>query len=990
MDDPWLDQTAASCPEYFSTDDCGVVGSKGTVKGVGRYLLSTVVYLLTAWRNKTLDCITCPKDIVDRLCIAYPRLSRKNISDHVQFVTSSCAASAAAATSSPPAAADTATAAKSKVNNDSAISFHYGVLNKYMGNRIAEVINAIIVRPERSTRHPYICGGGNDDLLPIEAKNWYVYSHAHLERVIDHVFRTCGSSNSSSGGSSSSSNGDAAIVVTGEYSNEFCSVHVKDDQYVTYNVHTQLQLKRMLRMMTPKWWWGGADEKIVGVYVDYTYANSAYGHRNNYQYVPPATGATTATDINFDSTSKVVYEVIVNGKDRVLITDRLVDSKLLQDVLVNEWFVFPTQQLQQQQQNQRQQQQQQQQQICSSGARKRRKMKRDILDILLSDDDDTREEDDDDEEEEDDDDDEAESGEEQRIQSSSSGEQQQQQQHHEQSSVWSRVCSALEAVTLSYVPLGDDERPPPELRLLATNGSEVSSHSAAATVVAMLDQHSCVVATADKRTLDCNRDSSSSASPPSAAESFVTVCICTRSFYCDRKRLYVNMVLNSVSPHCIYRKKFDTNIVTTYSRRARIVWFNHVASCSPIVLVDYANSGNVYYFYKTSAPYLHTFVTYIIPNAHRDLLRCSSNCTCCPHRELVVDVGHTFLDFFTLVVVHASVIHQRTKSNGSGGTTKRQRIDFVLWEGKCMECNDEFKASFERSICLPMTCPPDQSHTTVILDMNDPGRMLFDRRIRYSVDTRPPSTSTSTNGAPAAATTTTTPAWWTSTRSLLGGRFTPSEMVAIGKVFTTERVGGCKRSYDGTRAVVYAYMSTHHSTHVFEAVTVTYLTDAPTRRCYSSYRDLVSDRMGWAASMHRPPTNEWTRRDMLRIVTDTACVLSDGIDLNAPIQSVTPVTFETLAYLKILTKERPITVGERACTTGLHAFVKHHYEKNMDARRVDGLAQVLARRATSGRIGPSSGSQRDQWCCRDTGRVERRSQRGQNSSVAQNQGQDRR
>ncbi|KAK8789005.1 hypothetical protein V5799_021219 [Amblyomma americanum] len=437
MDDPWLDQTAASCPEYFSTDDCGVVGSKGTVKGVGRYLLSTVVYLLTAWRNKTLDCITCPKDIVDRLCIAYPRLSRKNISDHVQFVTSSCAASAAAATSSPPAAADTATAAKSKVNNDSAISFHYRVLNKYMGNRIAEVINAIIVRPERSTRHPYICGGGNDDLLPIEAKNWYVYSHAHLGRVIDHVFRTCGSINSSSGGSSSS-NGDAAIVVTGEYSNEFCSVHVKDDQYVTYNVHTQLQLKRMLRMMTPKWWWGGADEKIVGVYVDYTYANSAYGHRNNYQYVPPATGATTATDINFDSTSKVVHEVIVNGKDRVLITDRLVDSKLLQDVLVNEWFVFPTQQLQQQQQNLRQQQQQQQQQTCSSGAKKRRKMKRDILDILLSDDDDTREEDDDDEEEEDDDDDEAESGEEQRIQSSSSGEQQQQQQQHEQSSVWSR------------------------------------------------------------------------------------------------------------------------------------------------------------------------------------------------------------------------------------------------------------------------------------------------------------------------------------------------------------------------------------------------------------------------------------------------------------------------------------------------------------------------------------------------------------------------
>ncbi|KAK8788692.1 hypothetical protein V5799_021532 [Amblyomma americanum] len=736
----------------------------------------------------------------------------------------------------------------------------------------------------------------------------------------------------------------------------------------------------MLRMMTPKWWWGGVDEKIVGVYVDYTYANSAYGHRNNYQYVPPAAGATTATDINFDSTSKVMYEVIVSGKDRVLITDRLVDSKLLQDVLVNEWFVFPTQQQHrqhcQQQQQQPPQSQQQQQQTIECGGRKRKK--RDILGILLSDDENTREDDEEVEEDEDEGIDEGGKDEpwqqQQQRQHQSGGE-----QHQQESSVWSRICSALEDVTLSYVLLGDEcERPPPELRLLATNGSEVSTHSAAATVVAMLDQHSCVVATADKRTLDCNRDSSSSsaAATTTAAESYVTVCICTRSFHCDRKRLvsalrthlfdriwpnlasldsvsmtkrefkvvahllrygydafagmvkrlkcvpvpytipdcdieYVNMVLNSVSPHSIYRKRFDKNIVTTYSRRARIVWFNHVASCSPIVLVDYANSGNVYYFYKASAPYLHTFVTYIIPNAHRDLLRCSSNCTCCPHRELVVDVGHTFLDFFTLVVVHASVIHQRTNKGNS--PCERQRIDFVFWEGK---------------------------------DMNDPGRMLFDRRIRYSVDTRPPSTTT-TSTATTASATTTTPAWWTSTRSLLGGRFTPSEMVAIGKVFTTERIGGCKR-YDGARAVVYAYMSTHHSTHVFEAVTVTYLTDVPTRRCYSSYRDLVSDRMGWAASMHRRPTNEWTRRDVPRIVTDTACVLSDGIDLNAPIQSVTPVTFGTLAYLKILTKERPITAGERACTTGLHAFVEHHYEKNMDARRVDGLAQVLARNVING------------------------------------------
>lgn len=80
---------------------------------------------------------------------------------------------------------------------------------------------------------------------------------------------------------------------------------------------------------------------------------------------------------------------------------------------------------------------------------------------------------------------------------------------------------------------------------------------------------------------------------------------------------------------------------------------------------------------------------------HRDLLHCDSTSTCCVHKDLVVDVEHTFLDFVTLVVVHASVIYQRNKKENinSNATQHQQRVDFVFWEGKGMECNDAFKAA---------------------------------------------------------------------------------------------------------------------------------------------------------------------------------------------------------------------------------------------------------------------------------------------------------
>lgn len=1106
--DPWLQQTAVSCPEYFSYDTCDleIDATNGFVEGRGWYLLNTIVCVLTAWRMN--GCTQSVQSIIDRICVAYPLLSVKTVSDHVQFVTSSSATAAV-----PVPAVEAATgrrrkdhgSSKAKANNDSAISFHYRVLNKYMGNRIADVINALILRPCRANKHPYLYYDGKnseaEDIVPIEAKNWYVYGHEHLERVIDHVFRTC---------AMVTPDGSSFVVSTstGDFCNEFCSLHVYGKKQITYNVHTQLQLRRMMRMMTPRWWWGGSDEVIVGIYVDYMYANSAYGHRNNYQYVPPsasnvsASAAAAATaDINFDNTSKVVYDVIIGGKKRVLITDRLVSTKLLEDVIVNEWFVFPVVPP-----NSPSQQQQQQptlvvemvtqqaataatQQavaaaaaaanptahIASSGRRKRKHQ--DIVSLILNEESDvdtdystsSSEDEYEEGEEEDEEDDEtpmdfiirkinnafsiappkitaAEA-----TAAASSGE-----------SVWSSVCDALENLTFSYV-IEDGQKACAEIKFLNAAGHVTSNSAESVSTIAVLNENVCIIATADKKTQEINKagsllstsgaSSATSAAAAAAAttaakkqqqqipssqgnnnnnnnaDAYVTVCVTTRSFKADRARLvralqtnffdliwpnlaaldsvsmtkrefkvvahllrygyeafvgmvkrlkcvhvpytipdcdleYVNMVLDSVAPNSIYRKRFDRNIVTTYSRRARIVWFNHVASCSPIVLVDQQNSANVYYFYKTSAPYLRTFVTYIIPNAHRELLQCSPpGCGCCEHKELIVDVGHTFLDFLTLIVMHASVMHQHKDAS----MEYRQRIDFVLWEGKGMETNDAFKEAFERAIFVPMSNPPKQPHTTVILDMNDPGRMLFDRRVRYSVDSLPPQhqqqeqhhvakkkrrtihAPSSKGGAvaqAAAAQAAAASAWWTTGNTLLGGRFKPADLVVIGEVYAKERINAT--SDRSNRAVVYAYVSTHNSAHVFEAVTVTY--HSPGGRRYVTYRDLVNHRMGWAASMHREPTNVWTSRDVLRIVPDTSCAVVDGIDLNAVVHSVMPVPFETLAYLKMLTKERPVTLAEKACTVGLHAFVNNHYGLSLDPRRIDGLATVLSRNVVDGDI----------------------------------------
>lgn len=84
----------------------------------------------------------------------------------------------------------------------------------------------------------------------------------------------------------------------------------------------------------------------------------------------------------------------------------------------------------------------------------------------------------------------------------------------------------------------------------------------------------------------------------------------------------------------------------------------------------HASSGNVYYFFKTSAPYKNTFVSYALPPQYARLFT---------DKELVVDTGHTFRDFLNIIIKHVSLIQKRKKQ---GDRRARQKIVFVFWEAR--------------------------------------------------------------------------------------------------------------------------------------------------------------------------------------------------------------------------------------------------------------------------------------------------------------------
>lgn len=228
----------------------------------------------------------------------YPALKNDRIvEDHVYFITSN--------------------SKKAGGCTDSPISYHYRVLNKYMGNRVAKITEHLMHHPDRRADRMYVI---DSELVPIDAKNWYVYSTKYTKEVLKSVFQT-------------------DSVATGDLNNEFCYYRVGDDgEGVRYNVHTMAQQKRLTRMLKPRWWWG-ENERVVGIYVDFTYANNSYGHRNNYHYLTTHEG-----QINVDSTCKIVYEVEMKyGGVKVtrVVTDRLVGVRYLADVIINEWFIFP-------------------------------------------------------------------------------------------------------------------------------------------------------------------------------------------------------------------------------------------------------------------------------------------------------------------------------------------------------------------------------------------------------------------------------------------------------------------------------------------------------------------------------------------------------------------------------------------------------------------------------------------------------------------------
>lgn len=365
----------------------------------------------------------------------------------------------------------------------------------------------------------------------------------------------------------------------------------------------------------------------------------------------------------------------------------------------------------------------------------------------------------------------------------------------------------------------------------------------------------------------------------------------------------------------------------------------------------HASSGNVYYFFKTSAPYKNTFVSYALPPQYARLFT---------DKELVVDTRHTFRDFLNIIIKHVSLIQKRKKQ---GDRRARQKIVFVFWEGKGMSVDERFTKAFESMIEVPRRYPEgvDVPPTYVIIDINDPGRMLYDSRVRYSAD-KPP------RGWRRSATTN-KENWWTTAPVYLGGYFKVKELVQLGG--TAKKANELQISALEHSITVYMYVSNQNSQHCFDAVSVvgTGRRGAP-GRVYSNYDDLIQDRLGLAAATHHAPKNQWTREAILQAVPDDDYMIFDGVYMGTYVSNVVPVPFETLVFLKCMCSGRQPDTSEQACMSGLKTYVDHYLgvKDQSDHRILDGIGTIVARNIADGdkiinavrRINPRA-SRKEQW-----------------------------
>lgn len=309
---------------------------------------------------------------------------------------------------------------------------------------------------------------------------------------------------------------------------------------------------------------------------------------------------------------------------------------------------------------------------------------------------------------------------------------------------------------------------------------------------------------------------------------------------------YVRMVSQKRDRQAVYRLRFNQQLVTTYSRRPRIIWINDVASCSPILVADRINLNKTYYFYKKSIGQENTFVKYDIPIEYRPQLEGAT---------VAIDLGHTLTDF----VRHC--INFRPPANIA--------VQFFIWEkGKVLLHDNRLSDAFNTNVLLREDQRADENNMArniyVIIDANNnSNKMLYHQRVRYTTDDE-------------------------GRLALFGEGVTAADVMAAGCL-----------SRPRTGKIVYVYASDRGSVLTFTCVTTTHnhVYRSPAS-AYLSYEHLAFDRHVLDPFVR--PASQFTHDDILRYIPHSDIGVMRGVVPDSGgVDDVIPVSFETMVYMRL-------------------------------------------------------------------------------------------
>lgn len=799
--------------DYFSREFRSVMPKYFSADYDGMYFLHAIVAIANSKPNMK------ERHVVKVLRDMFPRLKTSVVLDHWRFIS-----------------------------RTDVINYHYRILNKGLGDRIAMVINkAVIPRFPATTTNIYY-DDQNRDLTPIDAHNWYMYPLSSARSIVRRVFsygnEFCHMRRRRNADGTFYANGGAAPPPDG--SSHQAHQH---EEFDTYNVHSQLQYRRIKRLMYSRWWWVG-NMHVVGIYVDYTFASNYYGHRHYYQY-----NVCSGSNVGLTTTHRMVFEVWDADTNEVFVITDTLFKNYPHDVIVNEWFVFPTDD-------------------PDTWERTKVAMNRCVAQSVVRG-----------------------NGHVACLKTHTYAQQQpppprgggggeRGSAHGEGGrripyAARRRGCKQQQAGGGGGGMVGWQQAcymqgTSKVIAAVLDRGTNIVCHNKtnSAKQVAMcvasrvsLNDRAWTVSMIKQRVLDKIPLDTAVIEQhvPNKREFKViahTIQYGYESYASMIKRLksvhvpytiptmdycYVRMVSQKQDRQAVYRLRFNQQLVTTYSRRPRIIWINDVASCSPILVADRINLNKTYYFYKKSIGHENTFVKYEIPHNYRGQLEGAT---------VAVDLGHTLADF----VKHCVNFRPRDVL-----------VQFFIWEkGKLLVHDPRLSAAFNTNVLLVSAYPPRPRRNVYVIidDNNNSNKMLYDQRVRYTTNRDDGTLPIFGDGVTAACV-----------------------MEARNKAV---RPSG---------KTVYVYASDRGSSLAFTCVTTTEHATGP---AYRSYDQLAADRHVWDPFVR--PASAFTHENLLAYIPHAGIGVMRGVALAPPdspattadgCDRVVPVNFETMVYMSL-------------------------------------------------------------------------------------------